>query len=445
MSLKILIVDDLEELREVTRMIIESLDFSKEPIFFEASSASSAIEIVEKEGPFDYIICDHEMNGDDGNKLFYAIDKTNFEGKYFIASSRKWNWLSEYYEKSVDFNYKYINKAEQYPDSLTKEFLKEKNSEYRKVRVGFFYKYKKAAGDIFIKIGGEKYIRIQVEGDDISPKDFKKYVDKGLSHLYLDEDDFRKYIKELVNEFENIDHSDAHKIFHLLGDIMVDEAKIPKEINEMIAKAQKEIVTFFNKINFKEKKEIEELFNKIKDPNNKIFGHNQLLILLTSLLEKKLSLSKHFESDADWYTNMILAINIHDIFVCESVFNKENIIENDNHGEKAAKLYLRMKNSKDKEDRFYQAIKYHHNLIHDVNEVKRITKENKKHVYFRDLELTPAIFALLHNVSNFVTFESSKKEDILIHLEVISERINHPNSMVRKSLNIVKDFIKNEY
>lgn len=72
--MKFLIVDDIDELREIVRMDIES-NYDVEVI--EAVDGQNAIDLINTKGPFDLVICDYNMPKKNGADVYLELRKQN--------------------------------------------------------------------------------------------------------------------------------------------------------------------------------------------------------------------------------------------------------------------------------------------------------------------------------------------------------------------------------
>lgn len=68
-------------------------------------------------------------------------------------------------------------------------------SQYAKVRIDDFISGKQIKFDIFVRLSGEKFVKIAMSGEDISVERIRMYKTKGLHFLYLRKEDFEKYLE----------------------------------------------------------------------------------------------------------------------------------------------------------------------------------------------------------------------------------------------------------
>lgn len=65
---------------------------------------------------------------------------------------------------------------------------------HMKLNIDDFISGKEMKFDIFVRLNAGKYIKIAHEGDDIPKEQILVYKSKGLTHLYLRKEDFKKYL-----------------------------------------------------------------------------------------------------------------------------------------------------------------------------------------------------------------------------------------------------------
>jgi HD-GYP domain-containing protein (c-di-GMP phosphodiesterase class II) len=96
------------------------------------------------------------------------------------------------------------------------------DSEYRKVAIDVFLKFEKLSVDIFLQISEQKYIKVISADNEYNKADVQKYIDKGVTHLYVANDDFALLADQLLKGLRDRYRSEAESAINNILDVAID-------------------------------------------------------------------------------------------------------------------------------------------------------------------------------------------------------------------------------
>jgi response regulator RpfG family c-di-GMP phosphodiesterase len=193
--MKILIADDEIDILDINSFLVEEIFQIKHEIIT-AETGNSAIEILSK-GDIDLCICDHNMPNGTGCDVSQYLFKNKFKTKLVLCSSVLPEDLpNDYGPDKLYFN---IVKPDiesgirALYEKLSKECLIAKadqldatdNTAYTPVSVNLLFLFAQLPCDIYVSISNEKFLKCFNENENFSIADQKKYLDKGVSHLFI--------------------------------------------------------------------------------------------------------------------------------------------------------------------------------------------------------------------------------------------------------------------
>ena len=197
-KMKILIVDDEEDLRELLSFMIESETPSKTILI---PSGNQAIEWL-KDNDFDYdmIFCDYNMpNGNGGDLFKYLVEKKKDQPFVLVSSDSPQDYALFRGYKNVHsllkpFGDKDLHELMQY---LTLNRACHEN--WAHIKVDVLGKFEKSCSDIYVKVSDEKYVKVFNKGQSISGSEYNKYKDKGLEYFYITKSEAPDFIRSYKN------------------------------------------------------------------------------------------------------------------------------------------------------------------------------------------------------------------------------------------------------
>lgn len=77
-----------------------------------------------------------------------------------------------------------------------------KTENYCRVKIDYFLKSSYLVCDAFIQISDDKYLKIINRHEDYSEQDITKYKDKGISYLFIKENDYKLFIQRMIKSIQ---------------------------------------------------------------------------------------------------------------------------------------------------------------------------------------------------------------------------------------------------
>jgi response regulator RpfG family c-di-GMP phosphodiesterase len=216
-KISVLIIDDEPEILDILEILIES-EFSCNIV--RSSSGNEAIKNLESDASIKLIVSDYTMGNGTGGDVF-NFNKLNSNLPFLLLSG---GFLQDYHDIKDFFVINDQNVFLQKPVDTEQLFnfiqlsIKEDevgheecmHDRFKKININHAIYFLKNNKDIFLNIGTNKFIKVINEGELHSPDEFIKYRDKGEKYLYILNEDFKSYMKEILRNIElNVKSSDS--------------------------------------------------------------------------------------------------------------------------------------------------------------------------------------------------------------------------------------------
>jgi len=200
MHLKILIVDDEEDILDIIEFTLNSFIPDKEIEILKASNANSAINLLTNDLSINYTICDHNMPGGKGSEVLSFILKSNHQTKFLLCSTYTPQDLPNEYPNC----FSYIQKpdialhVEKFVKSMS---LPKTERLYCPISINILHLLGNAPAEIYIKLSDQKYLQCLSQDDIFSDNDFEKYKSKNVRYLYLSQTSAHDLIRSTEKSF----------------------------------------------------------------------------------------------------------------------------------------------------------------------------------------------------------------------------------------------------
>ena len=351
--MKILIVDDEEDIRDIVSFIFET-EVEAESTY--ADSGKNAIKAIEESSDIDLIICDYNMpDGNGGDVYQYLIDK-NIMIPYVLCSSISPSELSVYstgeqlfgnilkpniVEGIKNILKMYAEKIEDF-NSCSKE-VKRNTSLYSGINIDLIESIGIFPADIYVKINDDKYVKILNEGNSLSSEDIKKYKQKNIQRLLIKKPDVKIVIETLFNHIETILNDttseqetkviDAHSV--IMNTVRV------LGLSDRIVRATENSVNYALGT-FEKAKKFDDIYRKI-------FGSEKLYLTKHSIALSYITcgiISKLPWDSIENRNKLVMSSFLHDVTINSPEFNegsssleeKDNLINFKEHPQEAVNL-----------------------------------------------------------------------------------------------------------
>jgi response regulator RpfG family c-di-GMP phosphodiesterase len=205
-SLKILIVDDIEDILDVLTFYIENTLGTVQ--IFKALNSEQAIQTINEHRDLDMVICDFNMPGGNGYRVFEHFRK-NSDKKFLLHTSDTLDMHPEFKNAK---NFSLLAKPAD--DELLNLFLKElktsvlstQDSAYSPVHLELLSKMGESPCAVFLKLGENHYIKISHEQHTFTQEELLKLEKKQTEIVYILKKDFKSFISQFKNRaYEIID------------------------------------------------------------------------------------------------------------------------------------------------------------------------------------------------------------------------------------------------
>ena len=295
--LKILLVDDEEDIRDILEMTFETYGVFD---LVHAHTGQDAIEKLKSDN-FDIIVCDYNMpNGNGGQVYKYLIDH-DIQTKYVLCSSDFPENHLEFSDSSLFFHHiekpsicegvsSCLNKLEQDDVAIAAQKVS-----YIPVSINLLLKLDFLPVDIYLKFSSDRYLKVLQQNESFDEVDFAKYVRRSVFKLYVDIAQASliqtKIEKDLLNKLENIKQtSSAKKKVFEISQVYDQLLSLIQEydMNENIAYSAKGIYQVAYEM-IDGSKELEHFLSQIlNNPESYMSKHSMLLSIFTKLIVSEL-------------------------------------------------------------------------------------------------------------------------------------------------------------
>jgi len=203
--LKVLVVEDEEEIRELIVFAIESRTKAE---IVESFSGNDAIRKLAKSSDFqvDLIISDYKMPDGNGGEIYKYLLENNLNIPFVLCSSDSPRSFPEFAGKEIFGN---IIKPE--IDSGIKLILSklkiESSSEvlkYIPAGQSLFKNLKDFPVDVYVKLSKDKYVKVFKRNDRFEEVNFLRYKKRGVRYLYISMDQSGVLINAIQKELKDI-------------------------------------------------------------------------------------------------------------------------------------------------------------------------------------------------------------------------------------------------
>jgi response regulator RpfG family c-di-GMP phosphodiesterase len=201
--MKILIVDDEDDLREIITMVVESRLNLKTVT---ANCGKQAIELLALDPEISAVISDYNMPNGTGGDVFNYIQSSQKKVPFILCSSGLPTDFTEFRQVSFlgyvqkPFRCAELSGAIQKGLSLL-DSSKEKNAKrYYPIKLKHLLRSSLLEFDCYIKISEEKYVKILNRGELFFKNDYQKYIQKGIDSFYLTGPDIQSFLEKYARE-----------------------------------------------------------------------------------------------------------------------------------------------------------------------------------------------------------------------------------------------------
>jgi CheY-like chemotaxis protein len=299
--MKILIIDDEENIRELIKLGIE-IEITAD--FIEAKDGKEALEMIRAQPDIDLIICDYNMPRLNGGAVYQAMIKENINIPYVLCSSDGPNDFPDFLDRKI-FIY-HIEKpnviesipavVEKYRDFSKEKTLSPSTEEFIATCCHLLLYLGICPTPIYIKLSENKYVQIFKERDLIAPKDLEKYTVNNYCPLYIKRSDAKKFLdfseKNVFTFLDNpVTSADQLVTIHDIMSLLANDYELNAQMLKMTNAAVKKSMEFITK------------FPTVNSLLAEYFKKNNAYLPLQSILTIHIALG--ITSKMSWSSEMI--------------------------------------------------------------------------------------------------------------------------------------------
>lgn len=302
MKKKILIVEDDNFFRDALKLIL-----SKKFDIIEAQHGKQAKELIIFANP-DLILSDIQMPFLNGVELLEWLNEYKkipiilMTGFSKIIETHKahqlgvTNFLTKPFEEAELLSR--INSLLGVPDSEeaspTSPIPKNLEESFCKISIDDFISEKETKYGIYIKVGENRYIKIAHKGGKIPEDKIASYKEKGISHLYVKQEDFANLvgfsvqITKALGASEKVDKEKKIRFMKYTGELLVQQS-FKVGINESLFTASKDFLTSSIEI-FSNDSTSFKMIESLSNHSDFLYSHALSVSILSVLIAKKMGI-----------------------------------------------------------------------------------------------------------------------------------------------------------
>jgi response regulator RpfG family c-di-GMP phosphodiesterase len=432
--MKVLIVDDEEDIRDIVAFTFEA---EVEAEFIYAASGNEAIEAIVKDSEIDLIICDFNMpNGSGGDVYQYLLDK-KIMIPYVLCSSTRPKDIKTFsvgeqlfgsiikpniFEGVLSILEAYEEKIKKFNSSSTD--VNRNKSLYSSIDIDLVESIGIFPVDLFVKINEEKYVKVLNAKDSLTSEEIKKYKNREIHKLRVKKTNVKIVIESLFNHIQEI-----------LSDTTVEKETKVIDAHSVIMNTVR-VLGLSDRIVRATENSVDltlETFEKIKKFNDiyqKIFGNEKLYLTKHSIALSYIScgiISKLPWDSIESRNKLVMASFLHDVTInipefdegSSSLEERDHLINFKDHPKEAVDL---IKNFKEIPSDVDQIIIDHHEKPDGSGVPRGLTATQLKPL--------ASVFIFSHDIVDAILLIEKKKLDfnlknVLEHLDKDYYSVGH--------------------
>lgn len=267
---QILIVDDVEDIREILAVYILN---QIEANIFQAESGQEALDIFKNHPQIDLIISDYNMPNGNGGFLYKKIRESS-QVPFILHTTEPPNRYPDFKEAT---NFTHVSKPilresffKVLHEILSGDAKAVRRPKYVPVSLNLLKKSVILPGDIFVRLGTDNFVKIAHQGNTLVKDDFNKYANKNIKHFYIEPKASLQMMAQLhdILNLTDVDNTQALQMTSATVDFLMnakEELGFSKEVQDLtnkninkvlkLAESSPQISTLLKKWNFDENSE----------------------------------------------------------------------------------------------------------------------------------------------------------------------------------------------
>lgn len=224
--------------------------------------------------------------------------------------------------------------------SYTIEEKKGEETALKCIKLSTLTMFSKLSYDLYLKIGGEKFIQVGRQGNDDLNSVVDHYTTKGIHYLYLKEKDYNRYLATAKDVIETNTQDRVNtgqqkhttvQIYDLAFQVSREHLKtlgVTRMQEELVHKAMENLL-----VDLKENKVLYSMLKDFYSNQDYLTNHSLLIIYLSSMIISKMGWSNN-----QTLQQIVYAGFFHDMFVPEELAKVQHLSELENEIDKAKVL-----------------------------------------------------------------------------------------------------------
>mgnify|MGYP000025229070 CR=1 FL=1 len=199
--MKILVVDDEEDICEIVSMILETRLHLKA---ISVSSGNQAIQKLKQDQDIALVVCDYNMPDGNGGEVYAYMNKNGINIPFILCSSDAPEEHPEFLDKPVSASILKPFRAEVLI-RVVKSSLKDKFSEptlnnFYPIKLKQLIRKSTIDFDCYVKISEEKFVKISKKTEPFSQADYEEFFSRGVDALFLTAKDMEVFLDSYSKE-----------------------------------------------------------------------------------------------------------------------------------------------------------------------------------------------------------------------------------------------------
>ncbi len=298
---KIILAIGNDEQRKLCRLYLENL--VKKIEIIELNSFSGLKELCQIRLDFDYVFASDDLRQGTAADI-YNYCSENLPSTMFILYNQSYpenfpepeefnSGNSDFMLNNLSFD-RFLDEVSRITGDL---YCREKL--YRKIPIISLYRYNKSLCDIFVRLSDEKFVKVQKADSYYSRIDLDTYRQRGMKHLYISDDDFRKFDvsfskMSFLEKDEDFARLSPQEMLNRLSDVHLVINDIAKEVgiserSIQLAEENAKRAMFF----IVDHPGIESLFIKKISQQDYLYDHSYFTAIVCTEIFTKIGLGTH--------------------------------------------------------------------------------------------------------------------------------------------------------
>ncbi|MCO4794195.1 MAG: HD domain-containing protein [Bacteriovoracaceae bacterium] len=299
--LRILLAISNDKARSSFEMVLDNCPFNVSVV--ESASLRSSMEKFDSKGPFDLVLMLHhpeKMNAEDfyifakeksDRTAFFIISDESLDSYVGLSSFKTDHKFNTVLPLSTSTGQLTAKIGEVFQDKTNLNFTYEE-VDYKKIRTSYFLRFNKTLCDVFVQLSDTKYVKILKRGDIYARNDIKKWSDKKMKFLYIENEDFEDFKeefartpflvmdKDLTPETSEEASLAAIEIVHEL----VKEIGVSEEVVNLV-----DYTVFQMEENLKKGSPLEDLLTKMRNRKDYLNDHSYMVAYICGQISDRMS------------------------------------------------------------------------------------------------------------------------------------------------------------